>query len=219
MGRTFLVAGVCACFALCCFSAEEIDWLIVPGKRVGPITAATTRADLKRMFGAKNVEESGIQASDLLNEIGTKINWHQADSSLAILWISEAADSRIRRVLFCPNLVQAAKCRWHTAEGLSLGMPLKDLERVNGREFALTGFDWGFGGLITSWNGGRLDKLSASCGGMTIRLDPPPGPASQERAQWIDAVEENEEFSSSHAAMQALNPVVDFLSLSFQNCR
>jgi hypothetical protein len=96
---------------------------------------------------------------------------------------------------------------------------LKELERMNGRDFALMGFDWGFGGLITSWNGGRLEKLSAICGGMIVRLDPPPGPASEERAQWMDAVEENQEFPSSHAAMQALNPVVDSMTLSFQNCR
>ena len=36
-------------------SAQKIDWLIVPGQRVGPITASTTRAELDAMFGKENV--------------------------------------------------------------------------------------------------------------------------------------------------------------------
>jgi hypothetical protein len=61
--------------------------------------------------------------------------------------------------------------------------------------------------------------LASNCGSFTIRLDPAPGPASDQRAELIDAVEDNDEFASSHAAMQALNPVIDFLSVSFQSCK
>lgn len=212
-----LLLGAGGLFAL--FGTEENDWLIVPGKRVGPITATITRADLTGIFGAKNIEDDEILTSDFGSEGGTRIFGSQPDSSLAILWISEAADSRIRRIRFCPNLVQPGKCRWHTAEGVALGASLKELERLNGHAFQLNGFDWGFGGLITSWSGGRLEKLSVSCGGVTARLDPPPGPASDLRAQLMDEVEGDEEFLSSNSAMQALNPVVDFMSFSFQNCK
>lgn len=217
--RAFLLAGACACFALCCLGTENNDWLIVPGKRAGPITPTATRVNIVKLFGARNVEEDEIQTSDFGTEEGTKVFWGTPDSSLAILWLSDAGNSRIRRIRFCPNLVQTAKCRWHTAEGIALGTRLRDLERLNGRGFSLNGFDWGFGGLVTSWNGGRLENLAINCGGLMLRLDPPPGPGSDERARLMEVVEDNEEFASSHAAMQALNPVVDFMSLSFQNCR
>jgi hypothetical protein len=154
----------------------------------------------------------------MASEYGTEVFPDQPDMSLAIFWASEEPDSRIRRIRFCPSQILPGKCRWHTAEGITLGTSLRDLERLNSKPFQLHGFDWGFGGLITSWDGGRLDKLAANCG-FTIRLDPPPGPASDQRAQLMDAVEGNEEFDSSHPAMHALNPVIDFLSLSFQICK
>lgn len=214
-------------FAICCLlpalasevALEGNDWLIVPGKRVGPIIPTTSRADVVKIFGAKNVTEGEIGTSDMGSETGTEVFGSQPEMSLAILWISDEPDSKIRRIRFCPSVVLPGKCRWHTVEGIALGTSLKELERLNGRAFQVHGFDWGFGGLVTSWGGGRLGKLSSSCGGLTLGLDPPPGPASDERARLMDVVEDDEEFPSSHAAMQALNPVIDFMSMSLQNCR
>ena len=214
-------------FAICCLLRalaleghfERNDWLIVPGKRVGPIAPTTSRADVVKIFGAKNVTEGEIVTSDMGSEAGTEVFGSQPDMSLAILWISDAPDSRIRRIRFCPSVVLPGKCRWHTPEGIALGTSLKELERLNGHHFQVHGFDWGYGGLVTSWSGGRLGKLSSSCGGLTLRLDPPPGPASDERARLMDVVEDDEDFPSSHSAMQGLNPVIDFMSMSLQNCR
>jgi hypothetical protein len=218
MRRAFWLAA-CFLLAFVCARAQDNDWLIVPGKRVGPITASSTRADLVRVFGAKNVADGDFLTSDMGSENATRVYRDQPEMSLAIFWISDAADSHIRSVRVCPNLILPGKCRWRTAESVTLGVTLKDLERLNGRAFQLNGFDWGFGGLITSWNGGHLDKLATSCGGLNLRLDPPAGPASDDRARLMDQVEGNDEFPSADTAMQALNPVVDFLSVSFQNCR
>lgn len=216
--RNGVLIAFCSMVALCSLRAEENDWLIVPGKRVGPITPAATRADIVRIFGSKNLQDDEIQTSDMANEVGTKVFWGQPDVALAIFWISDAPDARIRRVRVCPNQLLPGKCRWHTAEGITLGTSLKELERINGHAFQVNGFDWGFGGLITSWSGGRLQKFASSCGGLNVRLDPAPGDASDERARLLDDVEGDDEFASSHASMQALNPVVDFMSVSFQGC-
>ncbi len=212
-----LLLAICGLFGM--VRGEEYDWLIVPGKRVGPIVAGTTRADLTRLFGAKNIDDGEILRSDLGTETGSIVYPNAPDLSLAVFWINDAPDSRIRRVRICPDVNLPGKCRWHTAEGITLGSALRDLERLNGRAFQLNGFDWGMGGLITAWQGGRLEKLSAACGGLTVRVDPAPGPASDERARLLDVVEGDDEFSSAHAAMQGLNPVIDFISFSFQNCK
>jgi len=217
--RNGVLIVIVSLVALYCLHAEENDWLIVPGKRVGPITAAATRADLVPILGSKNLEDDEIQTSDMATEIGTKVFWGQPDIALAIFWVSDAPDARIRRVRICPNQELPGKCRWHTAEGITLGTSLKELEHLNAHAFQLNGFDWGFGGLVTSWGGGRLEKFAAICGGINLRLDPAPGNASDERARLLDDVEAEEEFASSHGSMQALNPVVDFMSISFQGCR
>ena|ERR1700751_5972814 len=204
--------------ALFCAWGQENDWLIVPGKRVGPVTFATTRTDLVKFFGLKSVADAEILSSDFAAQSGTTIYLDRPDMSLAIYWADEAVGPHIRWIRFCPNLVLPAKCKWHTAEGIAVGTSLKELEHLNGHGFRLNGFDWGFGGLITSWAGGRLEKLASSCGSLTLRVDPPPGPATEQREQLLDAVEINDEFVSSHTAMQALNPLVDYMNVSFLGC-
>ncbi len=194
------------------------DWLIVPGKRAGPITAKTTRADLIRFFGAKNVQEGDIVSSDGGLQEGTIVFGDEPDASLGLLWLDESPDAHVRSIVFCHGSELAEKCRWHTEERVSFGTDLKVLERLNGRKFKLNGFDWGYGGLITSWEGGRLERLSAACGRVTVRVDPSPGPPSDERSTLIEQVEDNDELWSSDQAMQALNPAVDHMTMSFQGC-
>ena len=46
-------------------AAQKNDFLIVPGQRVGPITAATTRADLDTLFGKENVQDGNFDSSDV----------------------------------------------------------------------------------------------------------------------------------------------------------
>ncbi len=198
--------------------AQQIDWLIITGKRVGAITRVTTRADLVRVFGAGKVRDDDISTADGNEEPGTEIFGDQPNSTLAILWADDSPDAHVMRIIFCHAMDPLSSCRWHTPDGVTFGTNLKVLEKLNGRKFKLNGFDWGYGGLITSWEGGRLEKLSNICGGLTIRLDPPPGAPSEERTRLLEQVEGDEEFWSSDAAMQALNPVVDFMSVSFQNC-
>jgi len=198
--------------------ANVNDWLIVPGKRAGPITPRTTRADLVRFFGAKNVEDGEIVGSDGGRQSGTIVFGDQPDASLGVLWLDDTPDAHIRSIVFCHGSELAEKCRWHTEEGVSFGTDLKNLERLNGRKFKLNGFDWGYGGLITSWEGGRLEHFGIACGRVTLRLDPTPAPPSEERSSFIEQVEDSDEFWSSDGPMQGLNPAVDHLTMSFQGC-
>jgi hypothetical protein len=199
--------------------ADSNDWLIVPGKRVGPITARTTRADLVRWFGEKNVEDTEIVVSDGGREPGTLVFGSQPDATLGVLWTEEEnPDAPVRAIIVCYGSRVPDKCRWHTAEGISFGTDLKTLERLNGRKFKLNGFDWGYGGLVTSWEGARLERLATPCGRVNLRLDPSPGPASDERSDLIEQLEGDGEFWSADAPMQALNPAVDHIGVSFQAC-
>lgn len=197
-------------------SAPENDWLIVPGKRVGPLTAKTVHADLARAFGAKNVVDEEVVVGDTGPEEGTTVFGDQAETALTILWNDDTPEPHIGRIVFCQG---AEKCRWHTEEGVSFGTTLKMLESRNGRKFKLYGFDWGHGGLVTSWDGGHLERFAVSCGHLNLRLDPPAGPPSDERTRLLEQVEGDVEFWSSEPAMQALNPVVDFMGVVFpQGC-
>src|ERR1700761_3211026 len=70
--------------------ASVNDWTVVPGKRAGPITAKTTRVDLVRFFGAKNVQEGDVAGSDGGIQAGTIVFGDQPDASLAVLWVDDS---------------------------------------------------------------------------------------------------------------------------------
>lgn len=216
----FLALATCGTVSVAAADPVPVpnDWLIIAGKRAGPVTFETTRAGLVRLFGARNVQEGEIVISDGGREPGSIVFGDQPDASLGVLWFDDTPESRVRSLVFCQGSEPAEKCRWHTEDPISFGTGLKTLERLNGRKFKLNGFDWGYGGSITSWEGGRLERLTPACGRVTLRLDPPPAPPSDERSSLIAEIEDSGEFWSSDAPMQAIDPAVDHMSMSFRGC-
>ncbi len=45
-------------------AGAQNDWTIVPGKRLGPIAASTSRMELKRLFGKSNVEDKPVDTGE-----------------------------------------------------------------------------------------------------------------------------------------------------------
>jgi hypothetical protein len=58
--------------------------------------------------------------------------------------------------------------RWGSSSGVRLGMTLKELEELNGKPFQFSGIGWDYGGGISGWDGGKLDKASI---GITVDAD------------------------------------------------
>jgi hypothetical protein len=56
----FALVVLCAVSAL----AQQNDWLIVPGKRLGPITSDVTRADLDRLFDKASVKDKPVDSGE-----------------------------------------------------------------------------------------------------------------------------------------------------------
>lgn len=46
--------------------------------------------------------------------------------------------------------------RWRLANGITMGMPLAELVRRNGRPIEYMGLDWDYGGTVTDLHGGKL---------------------------------------------------------------
>jgi hypothetical protein len=188
------------------------DWLMVPGSRVGPITAATSHADLIDLFSAANVVDEQVAISDGGPEPGTVVFKNRPYDSLVIVWTPE---HKIAAIVSCAFQAPEPKsCHWHTREGISFGTTLKTIERLNGGVFELVGFAFDYGGTITSWKGGRLAPLTAtSCGQVVVRLEAHPQDPSQKRV--YEQFTGDKPFLSSMPGMQALNPRVESLEVAF----
>jgi hypothetical protein len=135
--------------------AQTNDRRIVPGERVGPVTAATTRADLPRLFPGAPAKDDEIELAEGVLEPAT----HIAD--LAIVWSRKNADAHPARIFICRGR-RRTSCQWQTADGITLGVRLDRLEQLNDRAFSISGFGFDYGGNVLSWNGGKLARLD--CG-------------------------------------------------------
>ena len=93
--------------------AQNNDWRIVPGERIGPVTAATTRADLPRLFPGAPAKDDEIELAEGVLEPATQI------ADLSIVWSAKERDAHPARVFICrrakTNILPVADGRWDHA--------------------------------------------------------------------------------------------------------
>ncbi len=98
--------------------------------------------------------------------------------------------------------------KWKTKGRIAIGTTLKNFEQLNGGPFSLTGFDWDYGGGVSSY--GFYSTMPKSLQqNLTIRFSPRLNGSSQSYSVTGDT-----EFKSTHPEMQFLNPVIEELKLT-----
>ena len=201
------------------------DWLVVPGVRAGPITPATTRPDLIRMFGGKNVVDDDVTVSDAGPEPGTILFRERPEDSITILWDKDNSGKQIDLLVFCisqlPNAQVQKTCHWRTRSRISFGTTLKQLEKTNGKSFHLLGFAWDYAEPSPPGTVALLEKSLRrdNCGGLGLRVDPDFGDKpSHAQIALMDQVTGDRSFSSTNPTMQTLKPRVDWMTMGFGNC-
>jgi hypothetical protein len=194
--------------------AQKNDWLIVPGQRVGPITSATTRADLNAVFGKENVEDRNLDVSEG-PEAATVVFGNDTSAALAVTWDKERA-SEIHVCFGTPS----GPCKWRTASGIRIGLPLRELEKLNGKSFQLAGYGFDGQGTVTSWRHGALEEDPGACGHLVVRLTPAAEledrPLSKQESNLLKQAQGDKPYSSGSLAILELSPLVSALELQFR---
>jgi hypothetical protein len=208
---TAITALALVCLGLA--AAQQNDWTIVPGKRIGPIAAGTSRTGLERFFGKSNVEDKPVDTGEG-PEPATVVFGKDSSTALALLW----RDGVIDRVLVCYES-QFGPCKWHTGAGVSLGTTVARLEALNGRPFVAEPWGSDVGGNITSWQGGKLAGELGDGGNFLLGLTldwrgSASGPTSGQR-EALDEIYGQSRTLSSNSAVRALRPVVTRMILFF----
>ena len=200
-------------FLVASAAAQKNDWLIVPGQRVGPITAATTRAELNALFGKENVQERNLDSSEG-PEAATVVFGDEPSAALAITWDRE----RPSAIHIC-FATQTAPCRWRTASGIRIGLPIRELEKLNGKSFQVTGYGSDPQGWVSSWRKGLLEDDPSACGHLSVQLTPAAELAgrtmSKEEQSLYKQVQGEKPYSSSYLPLLELNPMVAGLEFQF----
>jgi hypothetical protein len=135
---------------------RKLNRTIVPGHRVGDITATTTYTDLVRIFGQNRLSAKTVADTEGHVEfVGTSIALGR-NRSLTVAWKDRHRLQPLKVIINDPA--------WKTAEGIGLGMSLERLRQVLG-EFKITGLYWDYGNQVvhlSPWNRSRYTGLSIS---------------------------------------------------------
>jgi hypothetical protein len=180
-------------------------WHILPGRAAGPLTAASSEADLVEHFGADAVKPTRIELGEGETAPGTVLFPNDSSRRAEILWRDTVSRTNPSRLI-----LRGSQTKWTIGPEISLGTSLKDLERINGRPFTLAGFGWDYAGVITEWGGGRLDSALA---GVKLYLEP--GPAQYQSAPYSQVLGDRD-YSSALPPMQQLNPRVGQIFVDFE---
>lgn len=195
----------------------EQDWLVVPGERVGVITASSSEKDLFRLLGEENVH---VRDTIFLAEgdfmIGT-IVYKNTPDEVQIIWkdtVAFANPDWVSVGSWEVDKIEAGKTHWKTIHGVKLGTTLKELEIINGKPFSFYGFGWDLGGGASNWNGGDLmTKDGLVYFNVQFNYDF----LDNQKQTFADQLMGDSEFLSSLPAAQKLNPYVSMMSIRFHD--
>jgi hypothetical protein len=208
------IKKLAACFCICFFIAAansfaQTSFQIVPGVNVGAINARTSEADLRKIYGSKNVRSGEVGLGEGETVPGTIIFPNSPNKRLEIAW----KDTKKKK---SPDFVQfgGEKSLWKIAPGIGIGTSLRTLEQINGKSFVLLGFEFDYSGTVVSWNGGNLARPFGNDGNfVTLRLMPVTYDKISQK--YMDSVVGDGEFSSKNKSMQKLNPKVYSVIVKF----
>lgn len=179
-------------------AAADWDTVIVPGERVGPVTAATTYADLVAIFGPEALQDGEIHLGEGFTTLGTVVDSGR-DRHFTVIWADDSRQQVIE--------VREFGSAWTTPEGIGPGSSLTDLQRVLG-PFEFSGFGWDYGGTVLLTD----TALAAYDGLLFLRLQPDNWDAP-ELAEFIG----DRPFAADNPALAALNLTVDTVVVRLEN--
>ncbi len=165
---------------------DGIDLGIVPGERVGAITAQTTREKLVALYGADHLSDTDYPIGEGETVPGTII-FPGTSREATVVWSPERKNEMVDRVVITGE-------EWLLPSGIRRDDELAEVEEINGGPFMIYGFGWDYGG-VGYFKGGQLD------GKVQVWFRP-----SVEDGPEYQRVLGDSLFNSSDEAMRAVDP-------------
>lgn len=170
----------------------------------GPFAKETTHARLVQAFGAANVTVKDVaDAAGILTK-ATVVFDEDPTRRVVFYWNDARTRARPSRI------VVEAPSTWVGPGGIHNGLPLKEVERLNGGGFTMIGFG-GVGGGTVSGLRGSLADLAGGCA-LSLRFSP--GISDPLPARYA-SVTGNRVVSSSSFVLRRTRPQVSAWSLSY----
>jgi hypothetical protein len=170
----------------------------------GPFGRNASHADLVKAFGSGNVVYQDIDGAEGEKIKASVLYPKDAKTKLEIIW----GDEKARRG---PMIRARDQSVWTSANGIRIGMALADIEKMNGKPFTLSGFDWDYGGRVKDWHGGELAKpLPGGCIVGVEFVHPEDAPEAS-----LTKVSGDIDVLSDNADIRAVEPYVGVVTISY----
>ena len=163
----------------------------------GPFARNATPESIARAFGAANVTSEEINAGEGEKEKITVLFAGDPAQRLEIFWQDNEGKRSIAQIRV------GAGSAWRTPQGLSVGMALADVEKINGKPFLLSGFGWEMGGTTRGWQDGKLQTQPGGCF-LMLRFKPTKATKAN--------IEGDRDIPSGNAGMRSAAPVVELIA-------
>ncbi len=163
ISRRFALLAAASALALAAapaIAAGDAQFLIVPGKSFGTIRKGATLAQIEKAYGKANVRVRTVQPphADMPKQRAAVIFPGTPNEAVALL---AERGNRVEGVY-----VEKAGGKWAAKEGLRVGLPVEEMERLYGGPFAITGFGQDGGGAV------NREPAKAPARELYIRLTP-----------------------------------------------
>jgi hypothetical protein len=170
----------------------------------GVFARDTTHAKLAAEFGARNVVFKEIDGQEGTRDKATVLFDDDPTRRAVVYWRDLNTRANPQRVTV------GAPATWAGPGGIQNGLPLKDVEKLNGSAFRLNGFDWEGAGFVSGFKG----ALAAVAGGCTLTVRFEPGIAHPLPAKFA-AITGDKEVMSSNPLMRRARPQIIEWNLNY----
>lgn len=161
----------------------------------GPFAIDSSEARLVEAFGRDNVVTGEVDGPEGTTMIATTVFPDDPERRFQAVWWDD-------ETLSDPSFFTLARADIAPG-GLRIGMPLAEVEALNGEPFTMLGFGWDYGGAA-SFASGRLSALPGDCL-LSVSFDPTrPLPEGTD----AEPIEGDKEVASDLPLLRAVEPVV-----------
>jgi len=178
-----------------CSSNSEIS---VPTENLNDVLACADAKGLIAKYGERSVilDTSIISGDDTLK--GAII--FPGTAKQASVFFHEGKISDVS--------IQGESSAWKTASGLYLGLSLQEVEKINAKNFTISGFGWAHGGSVVSWEGGKLAGDSTLTHLASFR-----NKRQNISVEEFNKVSGEAEFDVRHPSIQQMNPTLEQITI------
>lgn len=171
----------------------------------GPFAKDTTHAKLVAEFGAKNVAFKDVDTPANILEKATVIFDDDPSKRVVVFWNDPKTRTR-------PSSIAIdAPSRWTGPGGVRNGLPLKELEKLNGGAFSMIAFG-GIGGGSVSGLKGSLADIPGDC---TLKIRFEPGIANPLPPRFASITGE-QTLTSTNLLLRRVRPQVSAWSVNYR---